>query len=66
MSRFLVRLSLAFLLVASLGLLLLYGLTPYTDLAARIAVPNYGLEEGVAALPLTPMRYAALRLGCCS
>jgi hypothetical protein len=63
MLRFLVRLSLALLLVASLGLLLMYGLTPYVDLAARIAVPNYGLEEGVAALPLTPARYADLRTG---
>jgi hypothetical protein len=39
------------------------GCTPYADLAARVAVPNYGLEEGVAALPLTPVRYAALRTG---
>jgi uncharacterized membrane protein len=61
--HFLVRLGLASLLVASLGLFGLYALTPYADLAARVSVPNYGLEEGVAALPLTPVRYAALRTG---
>jgi hypothetical protein len=44
--RFLVRLGLALLFSASLGLLFVYGLMPDTELAARIAMPNYGLEEG--------------------
>jgi hypothetical protein len=44
-------------------LLIMYGLTSYADLAARVAVPNYGLENGVTALPLTPTRYGTLRIG---
>jgi hypothetical protein len=61
--RYLLRLTFICLFVASLGLFVLYELTSYADLAARIALPNYGLEEGGAALPLTPARYVALRTG---
>jgi hypothetical protein len=61
--RFLIRLGLAFLFVGSLGLFGLYALTPYAELAARITVPKYGLDIGVTALPLTPARYVALRIG---
>jgi len=60
--RFLVRLVLSMVLLASLGLCLLYALTPYPAFAARIAEPNYGLEPG-QHLPLTPERYAVLRFG---
>jgi hypothetical protein len=59
--RFLWRLNFLLLFVVSLLLLVLYKLTSYVDLLARIEVPNYGLEEGVADFPLTPVRYAALR-----
>jgi hypothetical protein len=61
--RFLLRFFFRLLLIVSLLLLMLYGLTSYADLAARVAVPNYGLENGVAALPLTPTRYRTLRIG---
>ncbi len=50
------------LLLASLALGLLYAVTPYPAFAARITVPNYGLVPG-QEFPLTPGRYAALRLG---
>jgi hypothetical protein len=59
--RFLWRLNFLLLFVVSLLLLVLYKLTSYVDLLARIEVPNYGLEEGVADFPLTPVRYDALR-----
>ncbi len=50
------------LLLASLALGLLYATTPYPAFAARITAPNYGLVPG-QEFPLTPERYAALRLG---
>ncbi len=61
--RFVVRFMLWLLLLASLGLLVLYSLTSYSALAALCKEINYGLDTGMVILPLTPARYAALRVG---
>jgi len=61
--RFLLRFFLVLLLLASLPLAVGFGLTAYAGLAARVAQPNFGLYGGALALPLTPGRYLALRLG---
>lgn len=61
--RFLLRVQLALLLAGAAGLALLFGLTDYASLAARVARPNFGLYGGLVSLALTPARYQALRLG---
>jgi len=61
--RFLVRFYLALVAALAATLALLFALTPYGPFAARVAVPNFGLYDGVVTLALTPARYHALRLG---
>ncbi|WP_223649733.1 hypothetical protein [Hymenobacter psoromatis] len=61
--RFILRWQLYGLLVASLGLLVLFGTTSYPDLVGRLRRANYALTTSSIKLPCSPARYAALRVG---
>ena len=60
--RFVLRLNLGLLLLASLPLAAGFGLTTYVGLAARIAQLNYGLNGAMQPVPLDPNRFLMLQV----